>query len=246
MNYKSKKSMVKRKSRKILLWCFSIFFFLFTLLSGFMLWITASLFDHKPFKTVNKNPDYDKIEQIAEKIGIIQKTNSKQNIISQYATMLMQDVKIVELSDEEVNTLFAASLTSSNIYLDNYMPELTIANCQFKNGTFIVDSSFENSFSTPFGKYLNMHIVFTPQIRNRHLSLKIESVSVGTYKIAGAHIQDLVNEELSKFEESTNGKDVLDLITTLYVEKQRITIVFKPKEVLLFIGEKAGTAISSP
>ena len=232
---------VKTKGKRILFWVFIIIVILLLCLLGIVLWGMASLFDHEPLKAVNKPPNYTTLEDISEKFGITQESDSSQGNISHYATLLMQDVKIVELSGDEVNALCDASLPLSRIYLKQNMPELTISGCRFDAGRFIVDCSFENSFSTPFGKYMNIHIIFTPQIWNNHFSLKIYSVTVGSYTIQGAHIQDAIDSEVVRFEKSKTGKDVLNLITALCIEKKKVTVIFKPRETLLFLGGKSGT-----
>ena len=231
----------KQKRKRILFWISLILLILILCLIGIILWVMASLFDHEPLKVVNKPPNYDTLEEISEKFGIARESDSSKDNISHYATLLMQDVKVVELSGDEVNVLCDASLPLSRIYLEGNIPELTIAGCQFNEGKLIVDCSFESSFSTPFGKYMNMHIVFTPQIWNKHFSLKIHSVSVGSYTIKGGHLQDAVDAEVVKFENSKMGKDVLNLITALCMEKKRVTVIFKPKETLLFLGGQSGT-----
>jgi len=228
----------KRRGRKIILWCLGIVLLILLLLIGVALWFTAALFDNTPRKIIRNEPDYDKLEQIAAKFGIESGDGINNNTASKWIELLLQDIKIVELSKEEMQALCNTSVLSSEIYLSNTMPELTITNCQFVNGYFTVDCSFESSFSTPFGKYLNIRIIFLPKILKKHLHLKIKSFSVGSIIIKGEQIQELVDEELKQFENTQNGKDLLAVVKTFYVEKEKVTIVFYPKKAALLLGIK--------
>jgi uncharacterized protein YpmS len=228
----------KLRGRKIILWCISILFALFCALIGVVLWFASSVFDHTPRKIVRTSPDYDSMEQIAAKFGIGNGGDPNKDSASKLMEFLLQDVKIVELSKEEVKTLCSTSVTSSELYLNNRMPELTITDCRFENGYFTVECSFENSFNTPFGKYINIRIIFSPKILKKHIYLKIKSFSVGSITVKGEQVQDLVDQELAKFEQTQNGKDLLTVIKTFFVEKERVTIVLYPKKAALLLGIK--------
>lgn len=233
-----KKNTTLTKRKKILLSLIGFFLLIFVFVVILLIWLTSSLFDHQPFETVEKNPDYEKLQRIAWKLGLQEQSEKKTEIASQLLSLLFTQAKTVYLSKEEVNALFDSAVIISRDHRAREIPSLTLADLKFENNAIHLYYSLENSFSTPFGKYLNIKFVFVPAIENNHLSLCIRNISIGSFSFSGKELKSLVDEKVMEFEKTENGKDVLDMIIDLKIARNEISITYNPQKVALFYAKQ--------
>ena len=226
----------KKSHAKIIIFgCLGIILFFIILLIAITLWGLSIIFDKEPLKNAIKEPDEKQLVSIAKKFGLDENTDNKENVAMQLLNTLMETEKTITLNKAETNTLIDYSVISGREYLKQKFPSATISNAYFEDGKLYVDASYKNSFSTPFGQYINMKIIFTPDISKKHLSLKINNLKVGSTVISGESLQKEVNKAITDFEKTEDGKMILEVITKLDIQKDSITVIFNPQKLTMMM-----------
>ena len=225
----------KRKTKLIVFGCLGSFLFVIIVLISLSLWGISLIFDKKPLNNVLKEPNEEQLVNIAKKFGVDENADSKENITMQLLNTLMENEKTITLNKSELNTLIDYSVMGGREYLKQKFPAATISNAYFKDGKLFVDASYKNSFSTPFGQYINMKITFIPGVSNHHISLRITNLKVGSMLISGSNLQKEIDKAIVDFEKTEDGKMIIDVVKKLDIQKESVTVTFNPQKLMMML-----------
>ena len=225
----------KSHTKLIVFGCLGSVIFIIIVFISLALWGFSMVFDAKPLENVLKQPDEQQLVSISKKFGINEDTDSKENIQMQLLNTLMSNEKTITLNKDELNTLIDYSVMGGREYLKQKFPAATISNAYFQDGKLFVDASYKNSFSTPFGQYINMHITFIPGVSNHHISLRITNLKVGSMLISGSNLQKEVDKAIVDFEKTDDGKMVIEVVKKLDVQKDSVSVTFNPQKLMMMM-----------
>ena len=225
----------KSHTKLIIFGCLGSVIFIIIVFISLALWGFSMFFDNKPLENVLKQPDEQQLVSIAKKFGVNENVDSEENIQMQLLNTLMSNEKTITLNKDELNTLIDYSVMGGREYLKQKFPAATIANAYFKDGKLFIDASYKNSFSTPFGQYINMHITFIPGISNRHISLKITNLKLGSILVSGTNLQKEIDNAITDFEKTEDGKMIIDVVTKLNIQKESVTLTFNPQKLTMML-----------
>jgi uncharacterized protein YpmS len=190
-----------KKNKYLLFGCLGLMLLVVVVIISFVLWGLSALFDEKPLEEVAKNPDPDKMVSIAEKFGLDQQGGGdQQEMMMQLLNTLMETSKTISLSKSETNALLDYAVVGGREYLKQKFPFVILADAYFDNGCLYVSASYKNTFSTPFGQYLNMKMTLIPGVENNHISLKVKKLDVGVINVSGESLQQMLDEVIDDFE----------------------------------------------
>lgn len=221
---------VKKKStwKRVLLWIIGIFLLIMLICIGLAAWIASSLFDTKPLPEVTKVPDMEKYQSCLSKFqNEILKTQEDTN-------SLMKD-QTIEFSKAEVNAVLDTLTLSARTYLALKLPDTKICDIRFDNGILYADISQKVLFSTPFGQYINMKLEIIPKVANQQIQLNVKSLQAGTMGISGDWVQQHINKEMRKFEQTEDGQMVVATIKGLKLEPDKVYITYNPMQVQMLL-----------
>jgi len=230
-----------KKNKYLLFGCLGVMFLTIIIIVLSVLWVFSALFDDKPLEEVAKNPDPDKMVSIAEKFGIDQKeSGDQQEMVMQLLNTLMETSKTVTLSKEETNALLDYAVVGGREYLKQKFPSVSLSNAYFDNGCLYVAASYKNTFSTPFGQYLNMKITIIPGVKENHISLSVKNLEVGSITVSGNSLQTKLDEGIADFEKTKDGKMFLEVVSHLDVKQESVTITFNPQKMTMTLLNSMG------
>ena len=143
----------------------------------------------------------------------------------------------------EVNAFIDAALSAHQVNMEmsdssaNEEP-VKIYDAFFKDGRFTVKFSVDSKMNTPFGKYCNIEVVFTPQVIDHHLKLDLYSTKVGSISLPVSSFESMINNQLSVYEQSEDGKTLLSIITSLKIEEESFELKYDLQKLSVFALEK--------
>lgn len=219
----SKETPEKKKGngKKILLWSLGIVFALLLIVVGIVCYVMSALIDHEPLPTVNKVPDHKQYE------SCLLKFQEKSKQIASDANELAKDQTII-LTKGEVNAILDTYAVAGRAFLIMRFPDTTISDVRFEDGVLYADASQKAPFSTPFGQYLNMKLAIIPRVEDNHLYLDVKSLKVGSMELSGDWVQDYIDKELRKTEQTEDGKMALNALKGLKLSPNDVEITFSP------------------
>ena len=145
------------------------------------------------------------------------------------------------LNKKEVNALIAAAFTAEyakELSNGDKPGDIKIYDADFNEGEIYIKFYTNTEIPTPFGKYFRMEVAFIPEIEDHHLKLQITGLSVGDFNISPEYIKNEIQKSVKNFEESSDGKAILDLITTLKVSKNDIKLKYDFRKLSMILLNK--------
>ena len=221
----------RRRGRKVLHWYLGTILLGILIALGIIAWICAALFDSKPLPKISRDPDPSQYQSCINKFRV--RPEGGEN----FQQALLKD-KTVELSKKEVNAILNPVVLGAREYFKVKLPNTTISDVRFENGALHADISHKNTFSTPFGNYLNMHLTLIPRVEDGHLYLDVKKLSVGTVDLSGDWIQQYIDKNLRHFEKTNDGKMIVNMLKGFHTEADSIEVTFNPMQVNIFIIQK--------
>ena len=149
----------------------------------------------------------------------------------------------LEFTKGEVNALLDAMLSANQIQKEiaassENKRDVRVYDAFFKNGRFTVKFSVDSKIATPFGRYCNIEMVFTPQVIDHHLKLDLYSTKVGSVDVPVAYFKSGIDEELAKYEQTEDGQTILSIITSLQVNNDRVRLGYDLQKLSFFVLDK--------
>jgi len=248
----------KSKRKKTLLWgclgCAGVSLLLIACLIGVLVWVFSSIFSEKPFPLVTRTPDSDALASATAKFqtaltgggnGDVEALAAMLNGQQPNASAATGGEKEVTIDTRETNALIDSSLAylhgqdlSGN---DSEMKllgmKLQIADAIFENGVFKVKASLKGA-DLGFGAWINADAEFIPGIKDRHFVLKMRKLKVGSMDFPPDSFKETVDKELLKFESTDDGKQILDLVSSVEVKEDGVTMKYDPGKLIMFILQK--------
>jgi len=226
----------KNKTKYILFGCLGGIVLFVVLIVSLVLWGVSAVFDSEPLPEVVKNLDADKMLSVAEKFGINQNSvESEKDIAVQLLNTLLETKKTVTLTKGEANALLDYAVVEGRKYLKQKLPLITLSDAYFDKGFLYVSATYKNVFSTPFGRYLNMHITLLPGVENKHIVLNVKNLKVGSMIVSGQSLQKKLDEGLIDFEKTEDGRMFIEVVSKLDVQKESVTISFNPQKMTMML-----------
>jgi len=219
----------KNKGKKLLFWILAIIACLMLITLAFTAWFLAGILDHEPLPTVLKVPDFIQYQNCINKI---------QQKIFNNNTGSTED-QTLEFTKAEINALLDSSTQISRIYLAKKIPDIKICDVSFEKGALYANISQKIPFSTPFGRYMNIKIQLIPRIKNKHLYVKIRSLSLGTMQLSGMFVQEYIDTKLIEFETSKHHKMLIKTLKSLQLDENKIIITFNPQQIQILLMHQA-------
>ena len=151
-------------------------------------------------------------------------------------------VGTLHFTKDEVNALIDAALTADQVERKasdgNRDRDVQIYDAFFDNGRLTIKFSIESKFSTPFGRYCNIEMVFTPQVIDHHLKLDIYSTRVGTVTVPVSYFRKSIDAQLELYEQTDDGKSILAIITSLKVDDENVELKYDLQSLSVFMLDK--------
>ena len=149
----------------------------------------------------------------------------------------------LEFNKDEVNALLDAMLSADQLQQEvadtsGRERDVRVYDAFFDNGRFTIKFSVDSKMATPFGRYCNIEIVFTPQIIDHHLKLDLYSTKVGTVDAPVSYFKSTIDRELEVYEQTEDGQTILAILTSLKVDKERLELKYDLQELSVFALEK--------
>jgi uncharacterized protein YpmS len=143
----------------------------------------------------------------------------------------------ITLSKAEVNALIASYFTADKVgdFQDPNKPK--VYDAYFANGRFTLKLAVDSKFPSPFGSYCNIELVFIPQVVDHHLKLDLYSVRAGTLSIPVSYFKDTIDSKLREYEQSDDGKLLLQMVTSLKVEEDKVVMEYDFQYLSLYLLE---------
>ncbi|MFA6294540.1 MAG: hypothetical protein WC637_22300, partial [Victivallales bacterium] len=221
---------------KIMLWLAVTFAILLIIALGTGSYLAYSMIDEKPLAVPAKIPDMNASASVYKKLdlaGTLMSAFKKQK-----KGAAVEKAKTVELNEKEVNAVLISTLIFAQQAMAGKDGVNELRDAFFYNGAFTVMLSKNINFKTPFGSYLNLKVSFVPGIKDRHFSAEARGIRVGDLDIPVSYIKEKIDIELYNAEKSPEGQAVLDIVSELKVEKDKVTIIYSPEKLLKFMMEK--------
>ena len=142
----------------------------------------------------------------------------------------------------EVNAMIDAALAADQVERKasggSTDRDVKIYDAFFDNGRLTLKFSVESDFSTPFGRYCNIEMVFTPQVLDHHLKLDLYSTRVGTVSVPVSYFKKSIDSQLKLYEQTDDGKSILAIITSLKVDNDNVELKYDLQGLSVFILDK--------
>ncbi len=143
----------------------------------------------------------------------------------------------------EVNALIDAALSANQLNIELNIASgkeknVKVYDASFQDGRFIVKLSVDSKISTPFGKYCNLEIVFTPQVIDHHLKLDLYSTKVGSVSLPVSYYKKSIDRELELYDQSNDGKTLLSILTSLKIDNEGVELKYDLQKLSVFALEK--------
>ena len=114
---------------------------------------------------------------------------------------------------------------------------------KFFQGRFYCNYSYAVDFRTPFGSYLNTHMVWEPEIRNGNIDFKISKCRVGSLDLKPEWVHGAVLAQLKKNPQISI--EIKKVISDLYVASDGALVVrYFPYQFKLMMQEQMANARS--
>jgi hypothetical protein len=149
------------------------------------------------------------------------------------------DISQVELSEEEVNSIFT-TLENGSKLLDFFsVNDQSSAQIQppqnykllFQNKKLIIDIAVDTKFNNPFGSYIWLNIHGTPEITDKDAWINVESASAGILPLPKDVTATAVRMMLDKFKDEKYYKIAREVIVRASVTPEgKLLIVYRPNK----------------
>ncbi len=133
----------------------------------------------------------------------------------------------VTLNKGEVNALIDSAFTveiADRLRKSNDPSKPRIYDAKFDNGEFTVKMTVDSHIPTPFGSYCNIEVVFIPQVIDHHLQLNLTASKIGSLPLPVSYFENIIASQISLYEQTQDGKDVLSVITSLKIDKKEVVL----------------------
>ena len=149
----------------------------------------------------------------------------------------------LEFTKGEVNALLDAMLSANQIQEEvvdggGKKQDVRVYDAFFENGRFTLKFSIDSKMATPFGRYCNVEMVFTPQVIDHHLKLDLYSTKVGSVGVPVSYFKSGIDEELAQYEETQDGQTILSILTSLKVNNEKVKLGYDLQQLSFFVMDK--------
>lgn len=237
---------MKKRTKVVLLWMSLSVLALLASIVAIAALVGAGLLDEKPFPLSQRTPDGKALASAVKKLDTFSKSKKgkKLDVAKIISNFLLTPVQTVTLDKNEVNALIDAGLVESHAktLAQKKQPEVILADASF-NGKFFLLKISKNitkniKRDTPFGHFVNISMEFGVEVVDDHFKLRIRSLKVGDFPIPERWYKDELNRQIVVLENGEEGKRVLQIIRSLQIENDKVTLKYNAKELMLFLMEK--------
>ena len=195
---------------------------------GLFIWVLSSIFDEKPYKPVTRVPDQKALSKAMGKLQDVQGLDaaaSSNNVLS-----------TIHLTTKEANALLALVVNMSRSKkIDTVAGEVRIADAQLEQGVLSAKISIDTGNSLGFGKWINIQADVVPGIKNKHVTLVVKKLVLGSLEVPPDSMKENVDSEIVAFEASQDGQDLLNIIKKLVVGEQGVSVTFDPQALMTYL-----------
>ncbi|MDD3117940.1 MAG: hypothetical protein PHQ27_02055 [Victivallales bacterium] len=105
------------------------------------------------------------------------------------------------------------------------------------NGMITCNYSYRVRFRTPFGSYLNSHLVWQPEIRNGQIDFTIHAGRIGDFELSPSWTKTRCRKELARHPEIATA--LHKIVADLYITGDKTLFIrYYPYEIKLLLQEK--------
>jgi len=105
------------------------------------------------------------------------------------------------------------------------------------DGLFACNYSYRVQFRTPFGSYINIHVIWRPEIRDGKIDFTIKTCRVGDIDLKPSWVKAALLRQLAKNREAS--AQLTKLISSLYVNGDGLLVIrYCPYEIKLLVQEQ--------
>ena len=222
----------KPKRGKGCLWgclgCAGLFALLLAGLIGLFIWGLSSIFDEKPFDPVVRVPDQKALLTALDKLEC-----SSAELVSGTST---SSLSTIHFNPEETNALLASLVTMSQgkeWSMDTGAVKL--ADAQFEQGALTAKISINTKEYVGFGGWINIQTKVIPKIKDHHMTLVVKKLVLGSLNCPPSYMESTLDDEISSFENSKSGQDLLNVVQKLEVNDEGVHITFDSQALLQYM-----------
>ncbi len=144
---------------------------------------------------------------------------------------------------DEVNAFIDSALSADKINteikgLSDKEELIKVYDAFFKDGRFTLKISVDPEINSPFGKYCNIVIVFTPQVIDHHLEFELHSTNVGSISLPVTYLKNSINNQLRMYEQSEDGEALLSILTNLKIDNDSFELKYDLQKLSVFTLDK--------
>jgi hypothetical protein len=221
---------------KIMIWTAALFIMFLIATCGIICYLAYSVIEQRPFDVPVRIPDMNASASVYRKLDLAG------TLLSAFKNPKKRGdadkAKEVELNGNEVNAMLISGLVFAEQAMAGKDGGKELRDAYFARGAFTVMLSKKIIFKTPFGSYLNLGITFVPGIRNRHFSAEAKGIRIGSIDIPVSALKNKIDSALYKMEKTPDGEAILDIVSELKVEEDKLTIVYSPEKLLKYMMKK--------
>jgi len=163
-----------------------------------------------------------KIAKIVKSVENSQPTNTTQKMV---------------FNKDEVNAIILMGLGKAQQYaIINQSNEIINPSLKFDNDYFTITFAKKLTFSTPFGKFVNITLNTIPCVNNGVLSVKLQSAYLGSLKVPAFIVDSYLQNAVSKVNKNIIAQNIFNTIQSAFIKNNTVEIVYYPKKVSLLLS----------
>ena len=196
---------------------------------GLFVWALSSIFDEKPYAPVTRVPD-----QKALSTAMVKLQGVSQGLTA--APSSDNGLSSIQLTTKEANALLSFAVNMSRgKKIDTAAGEVRIADAQLEHGVLSAKISIDTGSSLGFGNWLNIQAKLVPEIKNKHVTLAVKKLVLGSLEVPPGSMKATLDSEIVDFETSQDGQDLLNIMKKLVVGEQGVSITFDPQALMTYL-----------
>lgn len=228
---------------KILKWIFGLLLFLllFCLITGGI--VAVKVYDSVPMPLDHSYLRRPKEKEPFIPFYVMQKAQNNYDIMKH---SVPETVSSIQYEDDEFNYILRTVLYSN---LLNQAGATGGKRISAKRTSFILkDGAFHLKYvvetpQSPFGKYINLHVIFKISVKDGKENLQILSATAGSFRIPDFIVQKMVKEFLQKYYEGTSGQEIVrHSIIDLHMDREGISMKYHPYHLKRRLKKVSGTS----